>query len=44
MTHILLNLPEEYQTIVENIEDKLYDKDNPLTIESIRDKILVNFD
>ena len=44
MTRMLLNLPEEYQTIVEIIEDYLDDKNNPLTIERIRDKILVKFD
>ena len=44
MTHVLLNLPEEYQTIVEILEDKLNDKDDPLTIESISDNILVKFD
>ena len=44
MTHILLNLPAEYQTILEILEDKLDDKDNPLTIERIRDKISVKFD
>ena len=44
MTHILLNLPEEYQTIVEILEEKLHDKDDPLTIERIRDKLSVKFD
>ena len=44
ITHILLNLPEEYQTIVEILEEKLDDKDDPLTIERIRDKFLVKFD
>ena len=39
MTHILLNLPEEYQNIVEILEDKIYDKDNTLTIERIRENI-----
>ena len=32
MTRILSNLPKKYQTIVEIIEDKKDDKDNPLTI------------
>ena len=41
MTHILLNLPEEYQTIVEILEKKIDDKENPLTIERICDKLLV---
>ena len=44
MTHMLLNLPEEYQTIVEIIEDYLDDKNNPLTIERTRDKIFVKLD
>ena len=44
MTHILSNLPEEYQTIVEFLEDELYDKYHPLTIERIREKLSVKFD
>ena len=44
MTHILSNLPEEYQAIVEILEDDLDDEDDPLTIERIPDKILVKFD
>ena len=44
MTHILSNLPEEYQTIVEILEDELDDKDYPLTIERIHDNLSVKFD
>ena len=44
MTHILSNLPEEYHTIMEIIEDKLDDKYYPPTIERIRDKLSVKFD
>ena len=44
MTHILSNLPEEYQIIVEGIEEKLYEKYHPLTIERIRDKLSETFD
>ena len=44
MPHILSNLTEEYQTIVEIPEDKLYDKYNPLTIERTHDNILSKFD
>ena len=44
ITCILSNLPEEYHTIVENLEDELDDKDGLLTIQRIRDKLLVNFD
>ena len=44
MTHIILKLPEEYQIIVKILEDKLGGKDDPLTIERITDKILVNFE
>ena len=44
MSHIIANLPEEYQTIVEIIEHKLdYDSDF-ITIEMISDKILVKYD
>ena len=44
MTHILSNLPEEYQNIVEILEEKLYDKYEPLTIERICDKLSDFFD
>ena len=44
MTHILSNLPEEYQTTVEILEYELYDKNDPLTIERIREKNLAKFD
>ena len=44
MTHILLKIPEEYQNIVEIIEEKLDGYDNPLTIESIHNKLLVKYD
>ena len=44
MTHVLLKLPEEYQTIVEILEKKIDDEENPLTIERIRDKLLVKYD
>ena len=44
MSHILSNLPEEYQTIVEIIEDKLDDGSDFITIERIRDNILVKYD
>ena len=43
MTHILSKLSEEYQTIVEILEDVLDDEDNPLTIERICDKLSVKF-
>ena len=43
MTHILSKLSEEYQTIVEILEDALDDKFNPLNIERIRDKLLEKF-
>ena len=39
MTHILLNLPEEYQNIVEILEDKLDNKDNHLTTDRIRENL-----
>ena len=44
MSHIQSNLPEEYQTIVEIIEDKLDDDSDFITIERIRDNILVKYD
>ena len=44
MSHILSNLPEEYQTIVEILEYKLDDDSDFITIERIRDKILVKYD
>ena len=44
MTHILYNLSEEYQIIVELLEENLDDKYNPITIESIRDNLSVKFD
>ena len=43
MSHILSDLPEEYQTILEIIEDKLDDDSEFITIERIRDKILVKY-
>ena len=44
MSHILSNLPEEYQTIIEILEDKLdYDSDF-ITIERIRDKIFLKYE
>ena len=44
MTNILSNLPEEYQTIVEILEDKLDEKYHSLTIDITRNKLSVNFD
>ena len=44
MTHIISNLPEEYQTIVEMIKDGLYKEDNPLTTKRICDKLSEKFD
>ena len=40
MAHILSNLPEEYENIVENVEDSLDDDIDLLTIKIILDKIL----
>ena len=34
-SHIILDLPESYNNIVENIEDELDDKNYPLTIRKI---------
>ena len=44
MTHILSNLPEEYQNIVEILEYGLDDDSNTLNIKRIRDKLSVKFD
>ena len=44
MSHILSNLLEEYQTIVEILEDKLDDDSDFITIERIREKILFKYD
>ena len=41
MTRILLDLTEEYQNIIETIEDELEDEDSPLTIDIICDKLLL---
>ena len=44
MTHILSNLPEEYDNNVENIEYELDDEDDLLTIKIIREKLLKKYD
>lgn len=44
MTHILSNLPEVYQNIVEILEDYLDDEDAPQTIKRIRDKLSEKYD
>ena len=41
MTHILSDLPEEYQIIVDILEEKWDDDNDPLTIERICDKIFM---
>ena len=43
MTHILSNLLDEYQNIVEVLDDGLNYEDNILTIDRICDKILVKY-
>ena len=44
ITHILLNLPEEYQNNVQILEEKWDDTDDPLTIDIICDKLSVKFE
>ena len=44
ISHILSNLLEEYQTIVENLEENLYDDSDFITIEIFCDKILVKYE
>ena len=39
MTNIISNLPEEYQNIIEILKYELDDKEEPLTIERIHDKV-----
>ena len=43
ITHIILNLPEEYQTKIEILEEKLDDKDSPLNIKRIHDELLYKY-
>ena len=43
ITSIISNLPEEYQTIVEILEDKLDEKEGLLNIEKIHDNLSVKF-
>ena len=43
ITHILYNLPEEYEIIVENIEGGLDDNINMFTIKIIRDKLSAKY-
>ena len=44
ITHILSNLPEEYQAIVKILADKIDHKDYPITMENIRGKFSVILD
>ena len=44
MTHIMYDLPEQYKSIVSNLEDWLNYDINPLTIKSIRDKLSEKYD
>ena len=43
ITHILSNLPEEYQTFIEILEYNLDYEDNPLTIGRTRENLSVKF-
>ena len=43
MTHILSNLPEEYENIVENLEDKLDENIDMLPIKRIQDKLSAKY-
>ena len=40
MAHIVINLPEKYYNIIENLEGKLDDDIDMLTIKIIWDKLL----
>ena len=44
ITHILFYLNEVCQTIAENIEDKLDNDNNPITIDINRGNILMKYD
>jgi hypothetical protein len=44
LIHILNNLPPEYETTVESLEDKIGAETDPLTIEKLRDKLNLKFD
>ena len=44
MTHILSNLPEAYKNIIENLEEKLDDGRNTLTIDIIHYKLSEKYD
>ena len=39
MIHILLNLPEEYDTLVETMEKELNNSTDPLTIEGMKERL-----
>ena len=43
MTHILSNLPGEYENTVENIEDELDDNIDMLTIKIFWDKLSAKY-
>ena len=43
MTHILPNIPEEYENVFENLVDKLYDDIDMLTIKRIWDKLSAKY-
>ena len=43
MTHIISNLPEEYENIVENLEDELDDDIAMLNIKIIWDKLSAKY-
>ena len=44
MAHIQENLLEAYKNITENLQDALNDKDDPLTIKKINDKLAAKYD
>ena len=43
MTRILSNLPQEYQTIVDIMEDKIYYEYKHLIVQRFRDRFLVKY-
>ena len=43
MIHIMNNLPQEYDTVVEAMERKLYDLVDPLTLRNLKNELLLKY-
>ena len=44
MIHILNNVPEEYNNLVEMLEDQLGNTTNPLTLEHLRERLRAKYE